>query len=105
MLRDIGVADRISATTVHLPSGAAVMERLGASLGNEIGFTMVSEIRLGEAQGGSLVGPLPAAVQRYTTYDAVVMSRSQAPEAARAFVHVIGAPSARQTFAASGWEC
>ena len=104
MLRDIGVADRIAATTVRLPSGAAVMERLGASLGNEIGFTMISEIRLGELHGGSLVGPLPAAFQRYTAYDAVVMSGSQAPEAARAFVHVIGTPAAQQTFAASGWE-
>ena len=104
MLRDIGVADRISATTVRLPSGAAVMERLGASLGNEIGFTMISEVRLGEAHGGSLVGPLPAAFQRYTVYDAVVMSASQAPDTARAFVDVLGAPAARATFAASGWE-
>ena len=104
MLRDIGVADQISVTTVHLPSGAAVMARLGASHGNEIGFTMVSEIRLGEVHGGSLVGPLPAAVQRYTVYDAVVMSDSQAPEPARAFVGVIGSPAARRTFAASGWE-
>ncbi len=104
MLRDIGIADRISTTTVRLPSGAAVMERLGTSLGNEIGFTMVSEIRLGEAHGGSLVGPLPTAFQRYTVYDAVVMSGSQAPDTARAFVRVIGAPPARQTFAASGWE-
>ena len=104
MLRDIGVADRISATTVRLPSGAAVMERLGASLGNEIGFTMISEIRLGQAHGGSLVGPLPAAFQRYTKYDAVVMSASEAPETAREFVRAIGGPAARETFAASGWE-
>ena len=80
------------------------MERLGAGLGNEIGFTMISEIKLGEVHGGSLVGPLPAAVQRYTVFDAVVMSGSQVPEVARAFVGVIGAPAARQTFAASGWE-
>lgn len=104
MLRDIGVADRISATTVRLPSGAAVMERLGASLGNEIGFTMISEVRLGAAHGGSLVGPLPAAFQRYTAYDAVVMSKSQSSEAARAFVRATGASTARETFAASGWE-
>jgi molybdate transport system substrate-binding protein len=104
MLRDVGVADRIAAAIVHLPSGAAVMERLGASLSHEIGFTMISEVMLGEVHGGSLVGPLPATLQRYTVYDAVVMSGSQASEAARAFIRVIGAPAARQTFAASGWE-
>ena len=105
MLRDIGVADRIAATIVHLPSGAAVMERLGASDGNEIGFTMISEVRLGEAHGGSLVGPLPAAFQRYTEYDAVVMSESGAPETARGFVRTLGETAARELFTAIVWEC
>ena len=63
MLRTIGVADQIAAKVVQLPTGGDVMQRLGAARGNEIGFTMVSEIKLGESHGGSLVGPLPAAVQ------------------------------------------
>ncbi|MDA1185203.1 MAG: substrate-binding domain-containing protein [Acidobacteria bacterium] len=104
MLRGMGVADRLSATTVYVSSGAAVMERLGASRDNEIGFTMISEVRLGEAHGGSLVGPLPDAFQHYTVYDAVVMSASEAPDTARAFVSLLGSPAARETFAVSGWE-
>ena len=103
MLRKIGVADQIKSKVVQLPSGNDVMRRLGTSGGNQVGFTMVSEIKLGESFGGSLVGPLPAAVQVYTSYDAIVMAKSAAQEAARTFVHAITTPAARQVFAAAGW--
>lgn len=104
MLRKIGVADQIKSKVVQLPTGSDVMQRLGSGGGNQIGFTMVSEIKLGESYGGSLAGPLPAAVQTYTAYDAVVMSKSAAPDAAQAFVRAIVTPAARQVFAAAGWE-
>jgi len=104
MLRTIGVADQIRAKVVQLPSGNDVMKRLGSGSGNQVGFTMVSEIKLGESYGGSLVGPLPAAVQTYTSYDAVVMSKAADPEAARAFVQAITTPAARHVFAAAGWS-
>jgi len=104
LLRKIGVAEQISSKVVQLPTGDDVMQRLGMTKGNEIGFTMVSEIKLGESHGGSFVGPLPAAVQTYTAYDAVVMSGSTAPDAARAVVHALTTPAARQVFTAAGWE-
>jgi molybdate transport system substrate-binding protein len=104
LLRKIGVAEQISSKVVQLPTGDDVMQRLGMAKGNQIGFTMVSEIKLGESHGGSFVGPLPAAVQTYTAYDAVVMSGSTAPDAARAVVHALATPAARQVFTAAGWE-
>lgn len=104
MLRKIGVAEQISSKVVQLPTGDDVMQRLGMAKGNQIGFTMVSEIKLGESHGGSFVGPLPAAVQTYTAYDAVVMSGSTAPNAARAVVHALTTPAARQVFTGAGWE-
>jgi molybdate transport system substrate-binding protein len=104
LLRNIGVADQISSKVVQLPTGDDVMQRLGMSKGNQIGFTMVSEIKLGESHGGSFVGPLPAAIQTYTAYDAVVMSRSSAPDAARAVVRALTTPAARQLFMSAGWE-
>lgn len=104
LLRKIGVAEQISSKVVQLPTGDDVMQRLGMAKGNQIGFTMVSEIKLGETHGGSFVGPLPAAVQTYTAYDAVVMSGSTAPDAARAVVHALATPAARQVFTAAGWE-
>jgi molybdate transport system substrate-binding protein len=104
LLRKIGVADQISAKVVQLPTGDDVMQRLGIAKGSQIGFTMVSEIKLGESHGGSFVGPLPAAVQTYTAYDAVVMSGSSAPDAARAVVRTLTTSAARQVFTAAGWE-
>jgi len=104
MLRTIGVADQIKGKTVQLPTGGDVMQRLGNSRNNQIGFTMVSEIKLGELYGGSLVGPLPPAVQTYTAYDAIVMSATHAPDAARAFISSVTNPAARQVFAAAGWN-
>jgi molybdate transport system substrate-binding protein len=104
LLRKIGVADQISSKVVQLPTGDDVMQRLGMAKGNQIGFTMVSEIKLGESHGGSFVGPLPAAVQTYTAYDAVVMSGSSAPDAARAVVRALTTSAARQVFTSAGWE-
>jgi molybdate transport system substrate-binding protein len=104
MLRNIGIADQIKAKTTQLPTGTAVMTRLGKASGTEIGFTMVSEIRQGEQFGGSLVGPLPPAIQSYTAFDVVMMSGSKAPDAARAFIRALTAPAARKTLGATGWE-
>lgn len=104
MLRDLGVADQIKGKVAQLATGGDVMKRLGGSSGTEIGFTMVSEIKLGESLGGRLVGPVPAAIQTFTAYDAVVMSGSRAPDAARSFVRAITTPAARKIFGASGWE-
>ena len=104
MLQKIGVADQIKTKIVQLPTGNDVMKRLGTGSGNQVGFTMVSEIKLGESYGGSLVGPLPAAVQTYTSYEAVVMSKAADPDAARAFVRAITTPAAQQVFAAAGWS-
>jgi len=105
LLQDLGIAEQIKGKVTQLATGGEVMQRLGSARGQEVGFTMVSEIKLGEAHGGGrLVGPVPAPVQTYTTYDAVVMSVARAPEAARAFVRAITTPAARQVFAAAGWE-
>jgi molybdate transport system substrate-binding protein len=103
-LSDMGIAEQIKGKVAQLATGGDVMHRIGTARGNEIGFTMVSEIKLGESHGGRLVGPLPAAINTYTAYDAVVMSGARAADAARAFVSAITTPGARKVLAASGWE-
>jgi molybdate transport system substrate-binding protein len=104
MLADMGIADRIQAKIVRVPTGAAVMQRLGAARTNALGFTMISELKFGESPGAMLVGPLPAAVQTRTAYDAVVMTSAASPDAARAFVRAIGGAAARKLLAGAGWE-
>jgi molybdate transport system substrate-binding protein len=104
LFRDLGIADQIQTKAEQLPNGTEVMLRLGANRGDEIGFTMISEIKGGESFGGSLVGPLPSTIQTYTQYDVVVMSRSVAPGAAGTFISAISSPSARRVLSAAGWE-
>ena len=102
--RAMGISDAIQSKLRREARGDDVMKRIGESGGNTIGFTMVSEIKYGERHGGAYVGPLPAAMQNYTAYDAVVMRASRSLEAAHAFVRALRDPAARRVLAANGWE-
>lgn len=104
LLRDMGIAEAMTAKVERVAVTEDVIARVASSRANKIGFLMVSEIKRGERRGVSLVGLVPAAVQRHTAYDAIVMSRSRAPEAARAFVRALTAPGGRRALAAYGWE-
>lgn len=125
LLQDLGIAGQVKGKTVQLATGDAMLERLAAGpVGSrseptsqrwpdgplprtvlEIGFTQVSEIMRAEAEGRvTLIGPLPAAIQYYTVFDAVVMTGSRAPDAARAFVRALTSPAARKVLAANAWE-
>jgi hypothetical protein len=74
---------------------------------NEIGLTQISEIvRSVEETHGAIVyvGPLPAAIQNYTAFDAVVMTGTPHADAARAFVKSLAAQPARKLLADNSWE-
>ena len=59
------------------------MEHVIKGKGKEIGFGAITEIKLYEVKGQfKLVGPLPADVQNYTSYNAALMSNSTSPDAA-----------------------
>src|SRR5262245_10196614 len=51
MLATLGVADRVTGKIAREPRGDDVMKRLAGSPGRAIGFTMISEIKLGERHG------------------------------------------------------
>lgn len=107
LLQKLGLVDALGQRAVRVASGSAMIERVQASRGNEIGMTQVSEIRRAEEESGGavvLVGPLPAAAQNYTVFDAVVMGAAASPDAARAFVRALAAPAARKLLTANGWE-
>jgi molybdate transport system substrate-binding protein len=105
MFKTLGVTDQITSKLTALERGAEVMQRMGETgHGNQVGFTMTSEIKLGESGGGKLVGPLPAGLQVYTPYEAVVMSSAKSPDAAKAFIAAITSPAAHKVFTAAGWN-
>jgi len=104
LLQNLGIADQLKARSQQLTTGDVMLERLAAGTGNEVGFTQVSEIRRGEELWAvSFVGPLPSAVQNYTSFDAIVLAGSRAADTARAFVRTLGGPEARKRIADSGW--
>ncbi|HEX7475941.1 MAG TPA: substrate-binding domain-containing protein [Dehalococcoidales bacterium] len=100
----MGVADALKTKTTRYPTGAAVMEHVLKGTGKEIGFGAMTEIRLYEPKGIRLVGPLPAAIQNYTSYEAVLMTGSMSAEAARAVLRHLATPAAKAAFTAGGVE-
>ena len=80
------------------------MEHVIKGKGNEIGFGAITEIRMYEPKGLKLVGPLPADVQNYTTYEAAIMRGAAAPDAAKAVLRALASPAGRSAFAAGGVE-
>jgi molybdate transport system substrate-binding protein len=100
----MGLAALLQTKGQRYVNGADVVERIISGKGNEIGFGAITEIRMYETKGAKLVGPLPAAVQNYTTYVAVEMIAAPSPEAAIDFLHYLASPVAKRLFAATGVE-
>jgi molybdate transport system substrate-binding protein len=100
----MGITETLKAKTTRYPTGAAVMEHVLKGNGKEIGFGAMTEIRLYEMKGIRLLGPLPAAIQNYTSYEAVLMFGTTAAEAARAVLRHLATPAAKAAFTAGGVE-
>ena len=68
----------------------------------EIGFGSIGEIVA--APGIEYVGPLPAAVQRYTVYAAGIVAGSKNGDVGAALIRFLSSPAARAAMKAKGFE-
>ncbi len=103
VLERLGLKEELAATSVIVPTGAAVMERLVAeSTLDAIGFGHVTEIRLHNDLGTHLVGPLPGAIGRETPYAAGVLAVAANPEAASDLVGFLGSRDGKRHFVEAG---
>ena len=100
----MGILDQIKRRTTRYANGASVMEHVIKGKGNEIGFGAITEIKLYEDKGLKLVGPLPAEVQNYTTYEAALMTGATSADAARAVLKYLATPAAKRIFVSRGVE-
>lgn len=100
----MGLAALLKAKGQRYVDGAEVVERIISGMGNEIGFGATTEIRMYESRGARFAGPLPAAIQNYTTYVAVQMIAAPSAEAAMDFLGYLASPVARRLFTSSGVE-
>jgi molybdate transport system substrate-binding protein len=104
LLGDMGLADVMKTKGVRVVTGRDVVERILSGKGDDIGLAAISEIKLLDDRGATLVGPLPASIQNYTTYAAIVMTGAKTPEVARDFLRVLAAPASTTIFRSSGVE-
>jgi molybdate transport system substrate-binding protein len=100
LLGDLGIAEAVSAKTVRVPNGEAVVERMAAGRGSEVAFLAMSDAL--RTTGLQYVGPLPPSLQNFTVYDAVVMNGASEPASAAKFIEYITTASARRTLEAAG---
>ncbi len=100
LLKRLGIADAIQAKAV-LVQGGAVADHV-ADGEAEIGVHQISEIL--PVAGVTLVGPLPADIQNYTTYAAGVGATAKDAAAAKDFVRFLSGSHALPIIKAKGME-
>ena len=104
LFEKMGILEQLKPKTTRYPGGSEVMAHVSKGKGNEIGFGAITEIKAYEPKGVLLVGPLPADVQNYTSYDAVMMTGTTSPDAAKAVLKQIATPAGKATFTSNGVE-
>ena len=100
MFKLLGIEEQMKGKARMIPAEpvGAVVARGDA----EIGFQQISELR--PIQGITLVGPLPAEVQKYTVFSAGVVTGSKEVDAARALIRFLVSPQAAPVVVDSGME-
>ncbi len=102
MLRKLGVFDQIQGKLVRLWDGTAVMHHLMEGKAREFGFGGITDILGYRDRGLRLVGPLPAEIQNYASYNAAVIAVAPNPAGAKAFLAYLASPEGRALFVANG---
>ena len=97
----LGLTDQIKPKLKQTPTGVFV----GSIVANgevEIGFQQVSE--MATFPGVDFVGPLPAEVQQTTIFASGIAAAAKQPEAAKAWVKFLTAPTSASAFKKRGME-
>jgi len=100
LLDKLGIADQIK-PKAKLKKGGHVSDLIESGEA-ELGIHQMSEIV--SQKGVTLVGPLPAAIQNYTTYAVGLGSGASNADAAKAFIKVLTGPSAASVLKSTGME-
>lgn len=100
LLERLGIADQIKPKS-KLKQGGYVADLI-VSGEAELGIHQISEIM--PVAGVTLVGPLPADIQNYTTYAAGVGAGAKDREAATRFIKVLSGPTAAPVLKSKGME-
>ncbi len=100
VLQQLGIAEAVKPKSVLWKGGYAAEALLNGQA--ELCVHQISEIM--PVKGVTLVGPLPAEVNKVTTYSGGLVASSATPDAARALLAYLARPEFRPKFAAAGLD-
>jgi molybdate transport system substrate-binding protein len=100
VLERLGIAEAVKPKTVLWKGGYAAEALVNGQA--ELCVHQISEIL--PVKGVTFVGPLPAEVNKITTYTGALLASSPTPDAGRAFLAYLARPEFRQKFAAAGLD-
>jgi molybdate transport system substrate-binding protein len=100
VLRGLGIVDAVRDKALLWPGGSAAEAVVRGQA--ELVVHQISEILA--VPGVTLVGPLPAALQKVTTYAAGLAARSAAPEPARSLIAYLARTEPQAKLAAAGLD-
>jgi len=100
----LGLSTELAGKSKRLADFAAVLDHISKGDFGELGFGATTVIIENQNQGVSFVGPLPAAIQNYTTYAAAMIAGRRTNQAAQEFLRYLASPPAKSLFAAAGIE-
>ena len=98
----LGIAAQLKTKTTRYPDAAAVLDHVSRGKTREIGFGATTVIVEGKSKGLLFVGPLPAEIQNYTTYAAMVTADGAALDTAREFLGYLATDVAKAILAEAG---
>ena len=102
LLKEMDIYAQTESKTTRYLDGASVLEHVIKAKGYEIGFGAMTEILLYTGKGLKLVGPLPAAIQNYTSYTAAPLASGGSQTLAQDFVNFLAGPLGKPLFVAAG---
>lgn len=104
LFRRLGLYEQILEKTKRFDNGPAMMAHLINGKGHEIAFGAIIEILMFRDQGLKLKGPLPQAVQHWTSYVAAPMVAATNAAGAQSFLDYLASAPVKALFAAHGIE-
>jgi len=100
VLPALGIANEVRAKArLQTEGSAAEFVRRGEA---DIAIQQISELLA--VDGVTVVGPLPAPLQKISTYSAAIATRAQAAEPGRQLIEFLGAPASKTVFKAKGMD-
>jgi molybdate transport system substrate-binding protein len=100
MFAKLGISDQMKDKARKIP--ATPVGEIVARGEAEIGLQQISELK--PVAGIDIVGPLPDALQKITTFSAGIATVSKEPDAGKALISFLASPEARDTLVKSGLD-